>query len=225
MTVPPAASRYERSESTRVAIMDAAERLYAEEGLFAVSNRQVSEAAGQGNNAAVGYHFGTKADLVRAIVRRHTDSVEERRIAMVGRVRGSDDTRAWLACLVRPVTEHLDGLGVPTWFARFSVQVMADPVFRRIIVEEALSAPSLREIMHALDMRTRGIPDEVRRERGDMFRHLILNVCAERERNLAAGRPTLRGTWDEAATGLVDALHGLVLAPVSPSGGAAGSGA
>ncbi|WP_017625850.1 TetR/AcrR family transcriptional regulator [Nocardiopsis chromatogenes] len=223
MTVSPTASRHERSESTRTAIMDAAERLYAEEGLFAVSNRQVSEAAGQGNNAAVGYHFGTKADLVRAIVRRHTDDVEERRIAMVARVRGSDDPRAWLACMVRPVTEHLAGLGPPTWFARFSVQVMADPVFRPIIVEEALSAPSLREIMHALDVRTRGIPNDVRRERGDMLRHIILNVCAERERNLAEGRPTLRRTWDEAATGMIDALHGLVLAPASPEG-AAGAG-
>lgn len=47
--------------------MTAAERLYAEHGVFGMSNRQVSEAAGQGNNAAVGYHFGTKTDLVRAI--------------------------------------------------------------------------------------------------------------------------------------------------------------
>ncbi|MDA2806784.1 TetR/AcrR family transcriptional regulator [Nocardiopsis suaedae] len=221
MTVPPATSRYERSESTRLAIMDAAERLYAEEGLFAVSNRQVSEAAGQGNNAAVGYHFGSKADLVRAIVQRHTDDIEERRIVMVDRVRGSDDPRAWLACLVRPVTEHLGALGAPTWFARFSVQAMADPVFRRIVVEEALSAPSLREIMHALDVRTREIPDEVRRERAAMLRHIVHNMCAERERNLAEGAPTLRRTWDEAATGMVDALQGLIFAPASPSGHAA----
>ena len=55
--------RAERASTTQEAILKAAERLYAEHGVFAVSNRQVSEAAGQGNNAAVGYHFGTKADL------------------------------------------------------------------------------------------------------------------------------------------------------------------
>lgn len=220
--MPPTVSRQERSESTRTAIMDAAERLFAEEGLFAVSNRQVSEAAGQGNNAAVGYHFGTKADLVRAIVRRHSDAIEERRVRMVAQVRGSADPRAWLACMVRPVTGHLAELGRPTWFARFSVQVMADPGFRRIMAEEAMSAPSLREIMHALDLRTRELPDQVRRERGEMFRHIILNMCADRERNLAAGRPTLRATWDEAATGMVDALHGLMLAAATPAEGGPG---
>jgi AcrR family transcriptional regulator len=44
-----------------------------------VSNRQISEAAGQGNNTAVGYHFGTKTDLIRAILRRHREPVEARR--------------------------------------------------------------------------------------------------------------------------------------------------
>ena len=68
--------RADRANETREAILSAAERLFAERGVFAVSNRQVSDQAGQGNNAAVGYHFGTKADLIRAIVRRHNEPVE-----------------------------------------------------------------------------------------------------------------------------------------------------
>ncbi|WP_329309835.1 hypothetical protein [Streptomyces sp. NBC_01262] len=47
--------------------------LRTERGVYAVANRQVSEAAGQGNNTAVGYHFGTKADLVRAMRRIMVD--------------------------------------------------------------------------------------------------------------------------------------------------------
>ncbi|MGW2103538.1 hypothetical protein ACWCPX_38890 [Streptomyces olivaceoviridis] len=38
--------------------------------------RGSGEAAGQGNNAAVGYHFGTKVDLVRAVARRHAGHIE-----------------------------------------------------------------------------------------------------------------------------------------------------
>jgi hypothetical protein len=38
-----------------------------------VANRPISEAAGQGDNAAVTYHFGAKADLICAIVRRHAE--------------------------------------------------------------------------------------------------------------------------------------------------------
>ena len=83
MTAAGRAVRTERASSTQEAILAAAERLYAEHGMFAVSNRQVSEAAGQGNNAAVGYHFGTKADLVRAIEQKHRGPVEQLREQMV----------------------------------------------------------------------------------------------------------------------------------------------
>lgn len=75
--------RGERADATRELILATAERLFAEHGVFAVSNRQVSEAAGQGNNAAVGYHFGTKTDLVRAIARKHAEPVEQHRLRMV----------------------------------------------------------------------------------------------------------------------------------------------
>jgi hypothetical protein len=47
-----------------------------------------------------------------------------------------------------------------------------------------------------------------------MLRHLVVHMCAERERDLAAGAPTPRATWDEAADGMVDAMAGLLLAPV-----------
>jgi len=53
MTTATRSSRTDRASLTREAILIAAERLFAEHGVFAVSNRQVSEAAGQGNNAAV----------------------------------------------------------------------------------------------------------------------------------------------------------------------------
>ena len=54
------AARSDRASTTQEAILTAAERLFAEHGVFAVSNRQVSEAAGQGNNAAVGYREGPR---------------------------------------------------------------------------------------------------------------------------------------------------------------------
>src|SRR6266496_6693275 len=96
-----AGSRALRAHATRELIRTAAERLFAEHGVFAVSNRQVSEAAGQGNNAAVGYHFGTKTDLVRAIEQKHRASIERLLEAMVAETHDSADLRDWVACLVR----------------------------------------------------------------------------------------------------------------------------
>ncbi len=205
--------RAERVGATRERILSAAERLFAEHGVSAVSNRQVSEAAGQGNNAAVGYHFGTKADLVRAIARRHAEPVDRIRERMLAGIGDSADVRDWVACLVRPVTEHLAAQGTPTWCARFIAQVVTDPSLRAIIAEETQG--SLRKVMAGFHRCLPELPAGVRAERGDMAWHLITHVCAERERALAKGASTPRPSWNDTATGLIDALVGLWLAPVS----------
>jgi hypothetical protein len=40
-------------------------------------------------------------------------------------------------------------------------------------------------------------------------------MCVERERALAEGAPTLQPSWEDLAGGLVDAIVGLWLAPVT----------
>ncbi|RDI34767.1 TetR/AcrR family transcriptional regulator [Lentzea flaviverrucosa] len=212
------ATRTGRAQPTRELILTAAERLFAEHGVLAVSNRQISEAAGQGNNTAVSYHFGTKADLVRAIARKHSTSIEEIRRRWVAETGDSTNVRDWIACLVRPVAEHLEAVGSPTWFARFGAQVMTDPTFRPIMIDESLSSPSLVRILESLNRCLPGLPPQVRAERADMARQLIVHMFGERERSLAEDTTTPRHTWNSAAAGLIDALAGMWLAPISPSG-------
>jgi AcrR family transcriptional regulator len=226
VTVAGRAVRTERASSTQEAILIAAERLYAEHGVFAVSNRQVSEAAGQGNNAAVGYHFGTKADLVRAIEHKHHRPVEELRDQMVAellKAPGSVTMRDWVACLVRPLTDHLETLGrdgSPTWYARFAAQAMTDPAYYNIVVKGALSSPSLVQVVEGINSCLPDLPVEVRFERNIMARNLLMHTCADLERALADGGSkdgsTPRRSWRAAASGLIDAIVGLWLAPVTP---------
>ncbi|MFC3999330.1 TetR/AcrR family transcriptional regulator [Nocardiopsis sediminis] len=208
--------RDEQVSATREALLAAAERLFAEHGIHAVANRQISEAAGQGNNAAVGYHFGTKADLVRAIARKHSGQMELIRAGLIAEVGDSTDLRDWVSCLVRPVTGHLEELGSPTWYARFIAQTTADPALQEIVTEESLAtSASLGSLGESLHRCLPHLPPEVRAERGTMARHLIAQVSADRERALADGRPTTRRTWDDTATSLIDAIVGLWQAPVT----------
>jgi AcrR family transcriptional regulator len=215
MTAAEKTARADRAGATRDVILATAERLFAEHGVFAVSNRQISEAAGQGNNAAVGYHFGTKTDLVRAIARRHTDQIEQLRIRMLAELGSEPDVRDWLSVLIRPQTEHLAEIGPPTWFARFGAQVMTDPGLRQIMVEESMTSPSLLQILEGLKASLPDLPPAVRRERSDMARLLMVHLLAEYERGLDAGTPVARATWQETATGLIDALVGLWTAPTT----------
>ncbi|MDA3630275.1 TetR/AcrR family transcriptional regulator [Saccharopolyspora oryzae] len=204
-----------RAAATRELILSAAERLFAEHGVAAVSNRQVSEAAGQGNNTAVGYHFGSKADLVRAIMRKHSGPIEELRGEMVAAVGDSSDVRDWVACVVRPSTRYFADLGAPTWFGRFGAQAMTDPAYREIVVSESLNSPALLRATDGLNSCLPDLPLEVRLERRDMARQLMVHMIAERERALAEGESTPRATWEDAANGLIDGIVGMWLAPVT----------
>ncbi|MFD4505374.1 TetR/AcrR family transcriptional regulator [Streptomyces sp. NPDC058457] len=207
--------RAEKVEATREAILTAAERLFAEHGVHAVSNRQIGIAAGQGNTAAVNYHFGTKTELVRAIARRHAEQIEEIRSRLIGQSQGSIELRDLVSCLVRPVTEHLETLGSPTWYARFNAQLLADPALYQIAADEAFVSPSLQRLVTGLKSCLPGLPPAVITNRGIMARHLIIQMCVERERALADGTPLSWPTWHDMTVGLTDAIVGLWAAPAT----------
>lgn len=207
--------RAARVNATRDLILATAERMYAERGVHDVSNRQISEAAGQGNNTAVGYHFGTKTDLVRAIVRKHAEPVEARRRELIAELGADPDVRDWVTVLVRSATDHMGSLGTPSWPARFSAQLMNDPALREIQLQESRTSPSLQRVVDGLGEHLAELPPAVRIERGDMARHLIIQMTAEFELALAEGRPTARATWQEMADGLIDGIVGLLTAPVT----------
>jgi AcrR family transcriptional regulator len=203
-----------RAEHTRGMIMAVAERLFAERGILAVSNRQISEAAGQGNNTAVGYHFGTRTDLIRAIVREHSGAMDEIRRRMLAEHDGSGQLRDWVACTVSPITQHLATLAAPSWYARFAAQLMTDPTLRAIVIDDVLDSPAVRQAIEGLNRCLPDLPAQVRVDRNDMVRTVVVHMCAERERELADGAGV---GWDETATSLIDAIVGLLLAPVTRS--------
>ncbi|WP_245555793.1 TetR/AcrR family transcriptional regulator [Gordonia soli] len=203
---------------TQELLLDTAERLFAENGIYAVSNRQIADAAGQGNTAVVGYHFGSRIDLIRALVRRFHQGIEPTRELMLSDIRGSTQVRDWLECQVRPITARFDELGSPTWFARFGAQLISDPELRDILYEESWQdSPSLQQTLDGLLKCLPFLPSQVQPERTDCAMFLIIQMCAQRERALADGRPLIRATWSEMTTGLVDALVGVWTAPVTPA--------
>ena len=62
---------------TRLALMRAAEQLFAQQGVDRVSLREIAIAAGQRNVSAATYHFGSKRELIEAILERHSVPVQD----------------------------------------------------------------------------------------------------------------------------------------------------
>lgn len=77
--------------NTRERILDAAERLFAAHGFAGTSLRAVTREA-EVNLAAVHYHFGTKEDLLRAVLDRVVVPVNRERLERLGQLEaGSGD--------------------------------------------------------------------------------------------------------------------------------------
>jgi AcrR family transcriptional regulator len=200
--------------STPDAILATAERLFAEHGIAAVSNRRIAEEAGAANNFAVGYHFGSKEDLVLALVRRHAEAIERWREAAVEELAGTSDPRGYVAAMVRQLPAYLATLNPPTYVARFSLQTITDPVSRDIALRES-ATPAENALRAGLRVSLRGndlgITAAVLDARFDAVSYLVPQVCAEHER--LGARSRFR-SWDAVGDFLEDAGCGLALAPV-----------
>jgi AcrR family transcriptional regulator len=112
------------ADSTKARLIGAAERLFAERGIDAVSLREINRASGARNAIAVQYHFEDRAGVVRAILAKHAPDVESRRHAMLDQYEadGTADVRLLAAALVRPLAAKLsDGDGGPEY-----LQIHAD---------------------------------------------------------------------------------------------------
>ena len=93
---------------------------------------------------------------------------------------------------------------------------MTDPAYYNIIVKGALSSPSLVQVVDGFNRCLPNLPATVHFERNIMARNLLMHTCADRERALAAGSPIAQTSWHAASFGLIDAIVGLWLAPVTP---------
>lgn len=69
--------------STRDRLVRAGEQRFARDGVAGARLRDVVRDAGQANDSAIGYHFGSREGLLTEIARRHVGAMEANRIAPV----------------------------------------------------------------------------------------------------------------------------------------------
>lgn len=114
--------------ATRARLVAAAEVLFAERGIDAVSLREINRAAGARNAVAVQYHFSDRAGVVQAILDKHQPDVDRLRHAELDALAatGAPDLRPLAGALVRPLATKLADLDGGAAY----LQVYADLVNR-----------------------------------------------------------------------------------------------
>ncbi|NRD73677.1 TetR/AcrR family transcriptional regulator [Shewanella sp. VB17] len=76
---------------TKTRILDAAEKLFAERGFSETSLRLITSKA-EVNLASVNYHFGSKKELIRAVLARYLDVFMPVASAEIVKLQGGDNT-------------------------------------------------------------------------------------------------------------------------------------
>jgi AcrR family transcriptional regulator len=168
-----------RSAVTTDRLIVVAERLYADHGLDAVSLRQIAEAADQRNHAVVQYHFGTKEELLRAIVRYRTEEAHHRRRAALDELERTGrqrDVRGLLEATLVPLVESQPR---DSHYLRFVVAlqpVVLSDIWGEIGDEHG---PSSRRITTYLDEALQHIPPALRQARILRSFDMMLRALAE----------------------------------------------
>ena len=96
---------------TKKRILDAAEKLFAQKGFYATSLRMLTQEAGV-NLAAVNYHFGSKEELIKAVIERRILPLNKVRLERMQKIKDNvnaegcpPDTREILLAFFEPTFE------------------------------------------------------------------------------------------------------------------------
>lgn len=132
-------------------ILRAAEVLFAERGLDAVSLREVAIRAGQKNTNAVQYHFGSKEGLVRAIWERHATGIEAHRAGLLAQATGTLSLEEVVERLVTPVVAKLDDPDGGREYLLIMSQLVSNPQQNILSIYKTLPEPSSVVLIQQLE--------------------------------------------------------------------------
>jgi AcrR family transcriptional regulator len=97
-----------KNSARRQAILEAAEKLFAQQGYLAAPLNQINREAGQKNTAALHYHFGSREALLEEIVSQHLSDINAELEILLDKLEPPVSIREFVAAYVTPYLSKLD---------------------------------------------------------------------------------------------------------------------
>lgn len=203
----------EAGEETRTRLLDAAERLFAERGLDATSVRDITEVAGA-NTAAVHYHFGSKAELIKAILERRAGVMGRRRAELLDRLEGERhiDLRSVAEAMVLPTAEMAASEPGGQHYVAFLAALGTHADLMAFFIKAYVDTDRYLEVLARV---TPHLPPEVRVLRFAVAKDLVNRVLGQPAGQVRQWiESTSPGADEEMAGSLVDIVVGIFGAEV-----------
>jgi AcrR family transcriptional regulator len=197
-----------RTESTADRLVSAAERLFAERGIEAVTVRDITTAA-SANTAAMHYHFGSKEVLLRAA------ELRDRREALLCQVEAATEPtlRLVVESLVVPTAElAADDRHGGRFYVGFLAALLDHPEYLSLIDE--LFDEQMRRYLAAIARVTPDLSPEVRELRFGLAKDVVNRALALPGRGVRLWvEAKLAPTVPDLTDHVVDFLVGAFSAP------------
>ncbi len=191
----------------------AGEQLFAKSGIHGASMREIATKAGQGNHAAVQYHFGSREGLVRAIFDYRMEQMETARGAMLDHAKTSGrlkDARAILDIILLPQLDLQDADGNHSYASFLSQYLLQSrsPEFGDFSGSEP---PNLTKALHLMRERVDYLPPYVAQRRLISVSLMFLNILM---RHHGANESAFGETFADALEDTMEQIVGGMCMPL-----------
>lgn len=146
-----------------------------------MTSRDITEAAGQRNTSAISYHFGSREGLLRALLARRGEPIDEARGVARATFGMQLQVPDLVECLVLPYCSSLTTAGGRSYL-RIVAQLRGTFAAWRV-QSDAGTTQHLAQILEELESRAKG-EAAIRRERIVALIMLLTALTAERARNI-----------------------------------------
>ncbi|TZG25816.1 TetR/AcrR family transcriptional regulator [Sphingomonas montanisoli] len=211
-----------RFKPSQIKLILTGERLFSEQGVDGVPLREIALAAGQANNTAVHYHFGSREGLIAAISAyriAELDRVRGRMLADLARQAKPADLRELLKVLFLSQLEIADDRGCHP-YAHFMVQYLTrhrPSGTRHASDMRDGDSQSLHALLDLIETRLPAIPARLVRQRLELLNLSFLAMLVRNDNARLFGG-SCRSLATDAAE-MIEMALGAISVPVAVSDG------
>jgi AcrR family transcriptional regulator len=179
----------------------------AEHGPEGISMREISVRAGQGNNNAAQYHFGSREGIIEAVLDRRMTPIDARRAEMIAALPPDPPLTALIRAVVVPLAEASQR---HPYYIGFFAQLRTSRRHSHLVTHERTRTSSFQDVRGQIDASLEHLSAATKSERRWLCATLIVHAIAE---YVAAHGAQPYEQWSDLIDGIVDACVHILESP------------